>query len=259
MTRTLGWVYPDVVDRVHVDFFHMTPPDVNLIIATRLWSLSMMHAGHFDRGAFRKLRDEIIEAASELGGYQQGVVDYVIVSGDLIQAAMGPRWDRELATALADTAGKPATTAMTALVDALTALEVGKVAIVTPFRDEQNEHLRSYLTCAGFDVTAVRGVQTNTTQDIRELPPDCAYDLAIRAVESDDRTEGLYVSCPVWSGVSESIARLERELNLPVVTTFSAILWRALSALSHGWHGGSYGTLLASLGSQTTTSKPGPR
>jgi maleate isomerase len=228
----------------------MLPPDVDLIIATRMWSSSMMHRGRFDRNAFHRHRDEIVAAASELVAHQDGAVDCVMVSGDLIQAAMGPSWDRELSQAIAAAARRPATTAMTAVVDSLTALDVTSVAVVTPFRDDQNEHLRKYLVSAGFNVTALLGMNTNTTNEIRELPPDTAHDLAVRAVERDDHAQCVYIPCPVWRGVTESIAPLERRLKLPVVTTVSAILWKALSTLTHSWHGGSYGRLLTSLGSR---------
>jgi maleate isomerase len=250
VTRTLGWVYPDVVDRVHQDFFRMLPPDVDLVIATRMWSSSMMHAGRFDRIAFQQHREDIIAAAVELGAYQDGAVDYIMVSGDLIQGAMGPAWDRELSRAIAAAANRPATTAMTALADSLTALEVDDVAVVTPFRDDQNEHLENYLVAAGFNVTALLGMQTNTTNEIRQLPSDSAHELAVRAVESDDRAQCVYIACPVWRGVTESIAPLERRLGVPVVTTVSAILWRALSTLTHPWHGARCGRLLTSLGPQ---------
>jgi maleate isomerase len=250
VTRTLAWIYPDVVDRVHQDFFRMLPPDVDLIIATGMWSSSMMHAGRFDRAAFHRHRDEIVAAACELVAHQDGAVDCVMVSGDLIQAAMGPSWDRELSRAIAVAAGRPATTAMTAVVDSLTALEVTDVAVVTPFRDDQNEHLRKYLAAAGVNVTALLGMRTNTTNEIRQLPPESAHDLAVRAVERDGHAQCVYLACPVWRGVTESIAPLERRLELPVVTTVSAILWKALSTLTHPWHGGSYGRLLTTLGSQ---------
>jgi maleate isomerase len=246
--RTVGWIYPDVVDRVHQDFFAMTPPDVNLMIATRTWSLKMMHSSAFDKVGFDAHREEIVAAAAELGRYQNGVVDYVVVSGDLIQSAMGPKWDRDLSQAIAAAANRPATTAMTAVADALAALRVRRVAVVTPFRDDQNEHLRAYLEESGFEPTAVLGVHTNTTEDIRRLPVDCARRLAVRAVECDVTAEAVYISCPVWRGVSASVAPLERQLGRPVVTTFSAILWKALSSLSRAWHGADYGELLAGLG-----------
>lgn len=185
MDRTLGWIYPDVVDRVHQDFFLMTPPDVHLVIATRPWSLKMMHAGGFDRRAFAQYRQVILDAAAELCTYQQGMVDFVIVSGDLIQSAMGPGWDRELASEIAVAAGEPATTAMTAVVDALSALRVHQVAVVTPFRDEQTEYIRTYLLDSGFTVPAIVGVHTVSTNDIRNLPPNSAYDLAVSTMEND--------------------------------------------------------------------------
>src|SRR5262249_44875430 len=145
--------------------------------------------------------------------YQDGTADFIIVSGDLIQSAMGPDWDRELSAAIAAAAQRAATTSMTAVADALEALRVDRVAVITPFRDEQNEYIRSYLVACGFDVPIVAGVHTTTTNEIRELAPDSAYNLAVKAVESDRRADCVYIACPVWRGVSRSIDPLERRLR----------------------------------------------
>jgi maleate cis-trans isomerase len=242
---TIAWIYPDVVDRIHQDFFRMTPPDVNLAIFTKLWSLKMMHSNRFSIDAFAKQRDDILNAAKEMGAYPGN--DYIVVSGDLIQAAMGPEWDRNLSNDIERVSGKPATTAMTAVVDALRNLNAMRIAVATPFREEQNEHMRRYLEAADFEVTAIRGAHTVTSQDLRNLPADLAYRQARSVFETDPDVDAVYIACPVWRGVSDSIERLEAELGVPVVTMFSPVLWKALRTLRHPAHISGFGRLLASL------------
>jgi maleate isomerase len=244
-TVTIAWIYPDVVDRVHQDFFRMTPPDVNLAISTKLWSLKMMHSNRFSTDAFAKQREDILNAAKEMGAYPGN--DYIVVSGDLIQAAMGPEWDRNLSNDIERVSGKPATTAMTAVVDALRHLDARRIAVATPFREEQNEHMRRYLEAADFEVTAIRGAHTVTSQDLRNLSADLAYRQAKSVFEADPDVDAVYIACPVWRGVSDSIERLEAELGVPVVTMFSPVLWKALRTLRHPAHISGFGRLLASL------------
>jgi maleate isomerase len=136
---------------------------------------------------------------------------------------------------------------MTAVVDALRHLDARRIAVATPFREEQNEHMRRYLEAADFEVTAIRGAHTVTSQDLRNLPADLAYRQAKSVFEADPDVDAVYIACPVWRGVSDSIERLEAELGVPVVTMFSPVLWKALRTLRHPAHISGFGRLLASL------------
>jgi maleate cis-trans isomerase len=242
--KTIGWIYPDLVDEVHGDFFRMLPPGVELLVYTKLWSRAMMHTGRFDAGAFDRRRDEILESARELADY--GGIDFAVVSGDLIQAAMGPEWNRALCTDIEHEAGFPATTAMRAVEDALRQLGAHRVAVATPFRDDQNEHVRGYLEAAGFEVTAIAGATTVTTDDLRRLPPDLPYRLAHELFAAAPGARAVYIACPVWRGVSECLGRLEEELGVPVVSMFTPVLWSAMQALAMDTPVRGYGRLLES-------------
>ena len=218
----------------------MLPPGVELLVYTKLWSRAMMHRGRFDPAAFERRRGEILEAAEELAAY--GGIDFAVVSGDLIQAAMGPEWNRALSADVEAAANFPATTAMKAVEDALRHLGARRVAVATPFRDDQNEHVRAYLEAAGFEVTAIAGAETVTTDDLRRLPADLAPRLAREVAPGAD---AVYIACPVWRGVSACLAPLEDELGVPVVSMFTPVLWSALRALAIETPVEGYGRLLA--------------
>ena len=102
-TATLGLVKPGTVDRITQDFWRMTPADVNLTLYGTNWSLKMLHSGQFDAAAFDIQRDAILEAVRELLLYHD--LDFIAVSGDLIQSAMGPVWDRTLRESIREAAG----------------------------------------------------------------------------------------------------------------------------------------------------------
>ncbi|MBI4493849.1 MAG: hypothetical protein HY690_13740 [Chloroflexi bacterium] len=240
---TIGWIKPGTVDRESQSFFRMAPPDVNLAIYGSNWSLKMLHSGSFDAEAFDAQRERILESVRELLTYQD--VDFVAVSGDLIQCAMGPRWDRELRAAIEQASGKPATTAMTAVTDALEHLGARRVAVGTPFREEHNQYIRSYLELGGFEVAAIDGYPASNPRAIRALPGDAPYRIGKRVFEAAAGAEAIYLPCPIWRGPGDAIHRLEQELDVPVLTMFSPILWRALTALEYRGRVAGFGRLFA--------------
>lgn len=250
---TIGWVYPGAIDRVLGEFYTMTPQDVNVVLYTKLWALQMVHGGKFDPAAFGQQRSEILSSVLELLQYQDA--DFIAVSGDLIQSAMGPVWDAELRDEISQVAQRPATTAMTAVSDALRALGAESVAVASPFRDDQNEHIRAYLEAAGFRVASLVGVHTTSIRDIASLPPTTPLEVAKRAFEAAEAPEALYLSCPVWRGVSQSIERLEDELGIPVVTMYSPILWKALITVGYQAEITGFGKLLSTLPQPRTSDR----
>ncbi len=98
----------------------------------------MLHPGRFDVEDFKGQQNSVIADVLQLQRYQ--ALDFFAVTGDLIQAAMGPRWTKELERSIEEATGKFATTAMTAVTETLEDMGIKKVAVGTPHRDDQNEH-----------------------------------------------------------------------------------------------------------------------
>jgi maleate cis-trans isomerase len=238
----IGWIRPGAVDRSLEDFFRMTPPDVDLVVYTTMWSHRIVHAGTFDAAGFAAIRDEIAETVRAL--VRDQAPDFIAINGDLLQAAMGPRWTGELGEALTAAVGTPTTTAMAALTAALAHLGVRRVAVGTPFRDEQNAHLRRYLEEAGFEVTAIAGFPTYSPADIRALGPETPYTLGQQVYRAAPGADAVFLPCSTWRGASDAIARLEDKLDVPVVTTYSPILWQALRTLDYPGAVRGFGRLL---------------
>ncbi len=226
---TIGWVTPGTVDKTYQDFFRMVPADINLIIYTTSWALKMLHPGRFDVEDFKGQRDSVIADVLQLQRYQ--APDFFAVTGDLIQAAMGPRWTKELERSIEEATGKSATTAMTAVTETLEDMGVKKVAVGTPHRDDQNEHIRGYLEAAGLEVTAISGYHTNSHGEIHALREDTPYEKGKEVFLAAPGAEAIYLSCPLWHGASDTIEKLEAEFVVPVLTQFNPILYKALNAL----------------------------
>lgn len=240
---SIGWITPGTVDKTYQDFFRMTPPDINLVVYTTSWALKMLHPGRFDKEDFEAQRDSVLGPVQDLLRYQKP--DFFAVTGDLIQAAMGPRWARQLEKDIQKLTGKPATVATTAVTDALEHLGVKRVAVGTPHRDDQNEHIRSYLEAAGFEVTAISGYFTNSHAEIHALRENTPYEKGREVFLAAPGAEAIYLSCPLWHGAADAIEKLEREFGVPVLTQFSPILWKALRALNYKTPVEGFGRLLA--------------
>lgn len=225
-----------------LDVFAMTPPDVRLSVFTSTLAVHMMEAPQFDAEAFNlQHREGILESVRGLAAYAHP--DFTAVTGDLIQAAMGVRWDRALRDAIREATGTASTTAMTAVTDALTFLGARRVSVASPFRDEQNAYIRRYLKDAGFEVAAIAGYPTHSGRDVRALPPDAPLTLGREVFAADRRTQALIVLCPIWC-VSPYIAPLEEACGIPVLTVLNTFLWSGLTALHHPGEVRGYGHLL---------------
>lgn len=170
--------------------------------------------------------------------YQGGVPPVVV---------RGPGFADELADRLSQACGLPVITDMTAVIEAMQAMQLRTLAMATPFRPFINERIRAYL--ASEQITVVRdnalGIERNT--EIRRLPIPAEYNLARKTfLQCDERPDGIYIPCGGWGSI-RNVDLLERDLDTTVVTWMNAWLW---SALKRGKVAGpieGYGKLLATL------------
>lgn len=118
-----------------------------------------------------------------------------------------------------------ATTMFTAVVDALNALGVKKIAIATPYLDELNEVEGQYMTELGFEITNLQGMNLLLDTDIVRVSTDFIKEFA-KSVDTPD-AEALFISCGALRSV-DIIEELEAELGKPVVTSNQAFSWSLL-------------------------------
>ena len=70
-----------------------------------------------------------------------------------------------------------------------------------------------------------------------------SYRLAREVVQrAGERPDGIYIPCASWPAV-ENISLLEKDTNLPVVTSLQGMLWHCLRKLGIGVNVVEYGTL----------------
>jgi maleate cis-trans isomerase len=183
-------------------------------------------------------------AAKQLASFD---VDVIYQGGVPPVVVRGPGFANELTDRLSQACGLPVITDMSAVLEAMRALQVRTLAMATPFRQFINERLVKYL--AAEQITVVQdnalGIERNT--EIRRLPIPVEYNLARKTyLACDERPDGIYIPCGGWGSI-RNVDLLERDLDTKVVTWMNAWVW---SAMKHGKVAGpiqGYGKLLASL------------
>jgi maleate cis-trans isomerase len=241
----IGWIKPGPVTRSIERFFAVLPPDVEVVIGTTNWSLQLTNRETFDPSALERPIEAMVAAVRDLQGYD--TIDFVAVTGDLVQAAMGPAWNAELRGALEGATHLPAATAMTAAVEALRRVGGTRLAIASPVSAAKNQAVRAYFEAEGFEVERLDSLDAGSSRAIHALPADAPYRAAVDVARAAPRADAIYLPSLSW-GAERHAERLERELGLPVVTLYNSIAWAALSAIDYPTPVEGYGRILRTVG-----------
>jgi arylmalonate decarboxylase len=170
---------------------------------------------------FAPVVDQIVERAVEL---RRAGADVVSMMGTSISFYRGPEFTESLRRAMEEATGVPCSTMSHAIVRALQALGVKRVAVATSYIDELNEKLRAYLTHAGFTVTALEGLSITGIQEIREVSTEALVDLSKKVYGKDRSAEGIFISCGGLLTL-DAIRQLEDELGVPATASSPAGFW----------------------------------
>jgi arylmalonate decarboxylase len=141
--------------------------------------------------------------------------------GTSISFYRGPAYTDGLRQAMAQATGLPCTTMSHAIVDALRALGIRRVAVATSYIDALNERLVAYLGAAGFEVSAIRGLQMTGVEAMGEVSTRTLVDLSTEVYRQDETAEGIFISCGGLLTL-EAIRQLEDRLGVPVTASSPA-------------------------------------
>lgn len=217
----IGLIVPSRNVVMEPEFNHLVPPGVSV---------------HTSR-MFRTVPDVAVATQAEMMGYAEEAaqlvaaarVNVIILGCTSATFIGGTGNDEEINCQLTEKTGVPAITTSSAVVEALHALAVRKITIVTPYIAEVNEREQCFLEGYGFSVLAIGGFGLRSTYDIAAIQPS----EIVRYAKSFDRPEGeaLFLSCTNLRG-TEAVEKLERELKKPVISSNQASLWLALKRLN---------------------------
>ncbi|HZJ97816.1 MAG TPA: aspartate/glutamate racemase family protein [Oligella sp.] len=133
-------------------------------------------------------------------------------------------------------------TTIEALMAAVQATGMKRVALMTPYVQEVVDKEVEYFSAAGYEVVTTLGKACSTPIEQGSLHPVTWLNLA-RQIKNE-RLDGLVISC-AGIQVASVLTQIEQELGIPVVTSNQALLWACLGLVGITESITNYGELLS--------------
>lgn len=170
---------------------------------------------------FDAVIDLAVEKARELADAGATAISLM---GTSISFYRGAAFNRQLASTIHQATGLPATTMSYAVVRALRATGVRRVALATAYIDDLNRPLISFLEDEGFEIAGVKGLAVTDVVGVGTIQTDTLLGLAEDAFRLDPGAEGVLLSCGglMTLGIAEV---LEPVLGVPVISSSPAGFW----------------------------------
>jgi maleate isomerase len=167
--------------------------------------------------------DRVRRATKDVLAPEPLVVTYACASGSFVNGAAG---EAALQASMMSAGAPAATTTSGGLIQALRALGLNRIAVVTPYIDSVTERLLGFL--GEHRVEVVSSVGLGLLDHIWKV----GYAEIVQAVTTVDvpDADGLFISCtnvPTY----DIIGPLERWLGKPVLTANQVTMWSALHAI----------------------------
>lgn len=177
--------------------------------------------------AILEMNREIERAAREVASVEPSVIVYGCTTGSFLK---GPGYDQEVEHMITSRTGIPALTTTTAVVEAIKALGLKKIAMATPYTSGTAAKERDFFEkgIPGLNVVKEKNLELISNLARGRLLPFTAYQAAREVVTPE--VDGVFISCTNWRTI-EIIDMLEKDLGKPVVTSNQASLWLALKKM----------------------------
>ncbi|MDO5626149.1 MAG: aspartate/glutamate racemase family protein [Pseudomonadota bacterium] len=140
----------------------------------------------------------------------------------------GLAFTEDLCAQMADATGLPCTTMSHAIVRALRALGVRRVAVATAYTGALNRDLARFLGETGFETAALDGLGMTGVLAVADVGRDALTQLAQRVVQQSAGADGLLISCGGLRTL-DLLVPLQAQLGLPVVASSPAGFWDVMA------------------------------
>ncbi|MBI2873479.1 MAG: aspartate/glutamate racemase family protein [Firmicutes bacterium] len=176
-----------------------------------------------DPSNLRGMFDDIPRVCLELSLARVDAIGFGCTAGSFIG---GSSYDDKIRGVMGGLVDVPVATTAEAVIQAMRHLGMARVVVVSPYSEESNNCLRSFLVEKELEVVELRrcpkpeGVPT-----LAEMDPALVRRAAMHALPAG--TDGLFISCTNLP-VIRMIGDLERDLGKPVVSSNQALIWYLL-------------------------------
>jgi maleate isomerase len=212
----VGLIIPSVNTYSEPQFNRFAPEGMGIHVARA------RVAGPFKR-PLPEMKGEIADAAKLLSDARPDVIVFHCTDTSMTQ---GPQGEGKILDIVKDATGIDAMATSRLVLDALTALGMKKVVLLTPYMS--NKAVIDYLTAAGVEVVSDVALKLEA-KDFGSVTPQ---EWARLAKENDKPdSDGIFLSCTNTRQI-EAIADIETMLGKPVVNSNQAVLWGAVKRLA---------------------------
>ena len=118
------------------------------------------------------------------------------------------------------------TTPVTGAFAGLRAFGAQRIAVLTPYSDEVNAGIRSYIEQHGFAVVAMGSFKERDDNVVARISPDSIAAAAEQLVKGSG-AQALFVSCTSLR-LAERVAELEARIGVPATSSNHAMAWHSL-------------------------------
>ncbi|MCC6889234.1 MAG: aspartate/glutamate racemase family protein [Hyphomicrobiales bacterium] len=167
------------------------------------------------------LLDEVGRAASSLADARCDPVIFHCTGTAMAEGAAG---EKALVRRVVEETGATVFSTAQAIVEALSALALRRVILISPYAQEVNDHERDFLAEHGIGVACDVALGLKSDDFIR-VPVQTWIEIARRHAGSE--ADGYFLSCTNTTQI-EAIETIERESGKPVINSNQATLWAAL-------------------------------
>jgi maleate cis-trans isomerase len=217
--RRIGLLLPSSSSVQERDFCRVLPEDITLHVAR-------MRLSNVEAESTLRIVQEIESQSQKLADVD---VDVIVFPATAPSLRNGIGYDQELIKRIRAASGKPATTASTALLEALRVLSARQIVLGAPWSAAVNQTVATFIEANGVKVLAQEALGLVRNLDIGLLDPQTALDVGRRVNRAE--ADAVILACGNWSTFS-IIDQLERDLGKPVLTTNQVSLWHALKMMN---------------------------
>jgi maleate isomerase len=176
-------------------------------------------------------------AASLLPDGSLDVVCYACTSGSLVIGE-----ERVFAELNRGAPNAVATSLITGVIRALTAVQARRIVIATPYLDEVNQLEVDYLEQAGFEVISICGLNLEKDSDMVRVAPDYITEFAL--AQDHPEADAIFVSCGALRTL-DVIGEIEARAGKPAICSNQAMIWDCLCLAGIDDRFDGFGRLLA--------------
>lgn len=171
------------------------------------------------------LGDDIQRAAGALADAKCDIIVFHCTGHAMEE---GPDGDARTRALIKNATGTEAISTASAIQEALDALQLKRLILLTPYDQDTNDHEIDYIRQIGLTVVHDVALALPGSDQYLAEPPERWVALAVEHARDD--ADGYFLSCTNTTQI-EAIEPIERKLGKPVVNSNQAVLWACMTRL----------------------------